>query len=131
MNKIFEAVKKIPQTAEKEKWLITLDKDEGTLFYSPQTIPDGAELFQITDESAVYLDKNADPKGIMIEYYNFNFVEHHPEFKSLSDKIFGKAERGGTDVVVKNPEKKDGDVLLFKALLEKTIIAGVVMEPAI
>ncbi len=129
MNTLFEAIKKIPEAAKDGKWVLTLDKDEGTLFYSPKEIPAEAELHQFTDESAIYLDKQSNPLGIMIEYYNLNFVEHHPEFKPLSDKVFGENDVDDKETVVKNPGKEDEDVLLFRSLLESTIIAEAFTKP--
>lgn len=124
---ISEAIKKIHETAKKDNWVLTLDRDEGTLFYSPQNIPDGAELYQVTDESAIYLDKYSNPLGVMIEYYNLNFVKHHPEFKILTDKVFG--DKDGDETTVKDPKKEGSDTLVFKSLLETTIIAEALTNP--
>jgi len=66
-EQIIEAVKSIPTIAEREKWVLTLDQEEGALFYSPKIIPDDAELHQVTDEYALYLDKDLNPKGVMVE----------------------------------------------------------------
>lgn len=131
MNNLYEAIKRIPEAAKDGNWVLTLDKDEGTLFYSPKDIPSEAELFQVTDESAIYLDKKSNPLGIMIEYYNVNFVEHHPEFKPLSDKIFGETDEDNKETVVKNPQKGDGDVSRFTSFLESTIIAEAFTKPVI
>lgn len=126
---INEAIKKIPETAKKDNWVLTLDRDEGTLFYSPRNIPDGAELYQVTDESALYLDKYSNPLGVMIEYYNINFVEHHPEFKDLTEKVFGESDKNDESTVVKDPREKDEDTLEFKSLLEDIIIGESLTKP--
>ena len=126
---ISEAIKKIPATAQKDSWVLTLDRDEGTLFYSPKNIPDGAELYQVTDESALYLDKYEKPLGVMIEYYNLNFVEHHPEFKNLTDKVFGKKDKSNLSTTVKDPKEKNDDTLKFKSLLENVIIGEALTKP--
>src|SRR3989344_3808358 len=55
-EKIINVVKNIPAIASKEGWVLTLDKDEGALFYAPKIMPNKTELFQITDEYAIYLD---------------------------------------------------------------------------
>lgn len=118
-EKIIEAVKNIPTTAEKEKWVLTLDREEGSLFYSPKSIPDGAELHQVTDEYALYMDKNFNPKGVMVEYYNVNFVKHHDSFKKLSSQIF----KGKEKIQTINPAGKEKEnATLLKALLESTLI---------
>lgn len=128
---ISEAIKKIPETAKKDSWVLTLDRDEGTLFYSPKNISDEAELYQVTDESALYIDKYSNPAGVMIEYYNLNFIEHHPEFKSLTDKVFGKKDKKDESTTVKDPKKEDGDTLVFQSLLEKLIMVDALTKPLV
>jgi hypothetical protein len=118
-EKLISAVRSIPAIADKEKWVLTLDREEGTLFYSPEVIPDGAELHQVTDEYALYLDKDYNPKGVMVEYYNVNFVKHHDLFEKLSSQIFKNKEK----VEMVNPiEKREEKAYLLKALLERTLI---------
>jgi hypothetical protein len=119
-KQLIEAVKNIPIIAQKERWELTLDKEEGSLFYSPKVIPAGAQLHQVTDEYAVYLDKNNQPKGIMIEYYGINFIKHHKLFKKLSTAVFTGDKK--IKVAGKNRDKNKEDVTVFKALLETTII---------
>ena len=118
-EKIIEAVKSIPTIAEKEKWILTLDQEEGTLFYSPKIISDNAELYQVTDEYALYLDKDLNPKGVMVEYYNVNFVKHHDGFEKLSKEIFKNTD---TVKTVDSDHAKKDKVTFLKALLETTLI---------
>jgi hypothetical protein len=42
MNKeqLVEIVKQVPARASAENWVMTLDQEEGTLFYSPRVIPE-------------------------------------------------------------------------------------------
>ena len=120
-GKLINAVRKIPSVAQKDSWVLTLDRDEGALFYAPKTISDKSELFQITDEYALYMDKAGSPEGVMIEYYGDNFVEHHPAFKKLSDTVFGKDDG---EIKTIDPRKaKQSDAMVLKELLEKTLIA--------
>lgn len=130
-NKIFEAVKKIPAVAAKEKWVITLDKNEGALFYSPRIIPDKTELYQVSDEYALYLDKKFNPRGVMVEYFSYNFVKHHPEISKLSKRVFKKAGKEQNEEIVVDPNKskKDDDVAILKSLLETTLIAESLASP--
>jgi hypothetical protein len=120
-KKLVKAVKNIPTTADLQQWVFTLDDEEGTLFYSPMKIPDNAELHQITDEYALYTDANLNPLGVMVEYYNVNFIKHHDLFEKLSLKIF----KGKEKVKVVDPKQVNGEkdtVQMFKALLERTLI---------
>lgn len=123
-EQLIEIVKKVPAKAGAENWVLTLDRDEGTLFYSPVNIPAGTELFQVTDEYSIYVDKGLAPHGVMIEYYNFNFIEHHPEFKIMTPKVFADERKEVETVSVRG--KRTEETTIFKALLEKTLIAEAV-----
>jgi len=115
-EKLLEAAKQVPIVAEKEKWVILLDKEEGTLYYSPKKISKGAELYQVSNEYALYLDKNFNPKGLMIEYYGENFLKHHKSFETLSKEMFG----GNKKTI--NRKIRNSKLPHFKALLESTLI---------
>ncbi|MBI2099729.1 MAG: hypothetical protein HYT48_00090 [Candidatus Vogelbacteria bacterium] len=127
-KQLIEAVKNVPIIAEQEHWVITLDKEEGTLFYSPEKIPK-AELHQITDEYALYLDKNLKPRGVVVEYFKENF-KHHRVFDKLSKELFG----GKEEVVVIDPSsnKRNDKAVTLTALLESLLIkeAGGKLIPA-
>ncbi|MEY4723166.1 MAG: hypothetical protein RLZZ324_679 [Candidatus Parcubacteria bacterium] len=120
-EQLVEIVKRVPQSSREGRWELTLDREENALFYSPAVIPDGTELFQVTDEYALYVDAAMRPQGVMVEYYDHNFIQHHPEFKIMSPKVFG----AGNVVVPKNHGKNE-DATVFKALFEKTLIAEAV-----
>jgi len=127
-EKLLKAIKNIPTFAEREKWVLTLDKEEGTLFYSPKSIPDGVELHQVTDEYALYLDKNNDPKGVMVEYYAVNFLKHHNEIRDLSPEIFKSDKK----INMVDPSKRNKKTKFFQSILERTLIteADTEMLPA-
>lgn len=117
---IIDAVKNIPLTAQKEKWVLTLDNDEGSFFYSPRRIPSGAMLYRVTDEYSIYLDDKLGLHGIMVECYNNNFVKHHPEFKIITQKIFDSNQK---KIKIVDPSKgKNDNANLFKTLFERTLI---------
>lgn len=118
-KKLKEAVKKIPGLAEKEGWVLTLDRDEGALFYSPKSIPAKSTLFQVTDEYALYVDKGFNPRGVMIEYFNANFLKHHRGLEKLSKKLFGSSKKIAT---VDPHAKVDFDAFVLKTLLEGVIV---------
>lgn len=126
-EKIFNLVNNIPLVAEKQKWVLTLDRDECTLFYAPKIIPDKSELFQITDEYAIYIDKDFNPQGLVIDYYGVNFVKHHPEFKKLGDDVFGKGREKIKTISLKETKEQD-KVAVFKSLIEKTLSAEVMKD---
>ena len=119
-EKIFESVKNIPIISEKQGWVFTLDREEGSLFYSPEILPDNVSLRQITDEYAVYFDKDLKPHGVMVEYFNQNFMQHHKSFKKLISEIF----TGNKKIQIIDPvsKKNKEEKTLLKALFENTLI---------
>lgn len=129
-KKLIEAVKSVPFIANKEGWVFTFDKEEGTLFYSPKIIPNGAELHQVTDEYALYLDKQFNPKAVMVEYFNHNFVKHHKIFEALSKRVFS----GKDKIKIVNPKlsKDNSDARTLKALFNDVLLeeAGSKLIPA-
>lgn len=118
-KEIIKAVKNIPETAEKESWVFTLDREEGTLFYSPKIIPKNTNLHQVTNEYALYIDKYFKPKGVMVECYNVNFTKHHKAIEKISLSVFSGKEK--VKVIDPNTNKKD-DVTSLRALFEDTLI---------
>lgn len=124
---VIDAVKSVPIAAEKERWVITFDKEEGTLFYSPRRIPDGAELRQVTDEYALYVDKQMNPRGVMIEYFNENFIKHHRPLRLLSNTIFKGRER--VQVIDPKTGKRNEKIAALAALLESALIKDAGMRP--
>ena len=117
---IKEAVEKIPSRATKERWVLTLDRDEGTFYYAPKVIPSNTELRQITDEYAVYFDKNLEPKGVMIEYYDVNFIKHHNKIAKISKKVFGT---GGKKTKTVDPTKGlKNEYMALKTILDSTLL---------
>lgn len=118
-EKLIEATKNIPIIAKKEGWGFTFDKEEGSLFYSPIRMPSRTELHQITEEYAVYFDKNQRPRGLMIEYFKENFLKHHKNFQKLSNEIFkgrGKVKR----VNLKKNSKEKSELL--SSFIESNLI---------
>ena len=124
-EKLIKAVKQIPAIAKKHRWVVTLDRDEGSLFYSPKRIPSGTNLFQVTDEYALYVDKKNVPQGVMVEYFEHNFIKHHEAFEALTDKLFTSPKE---IQVVNESANKSGTLKVFKELLEKTLIVEAMDE---
>jgi len=100
-EQLINAVRSVPKVAKRESWRVSLDSDEGTLFYSPKVIPDDSELHQITDEFALYIDRDSNPTGVVVEYFESNFKKHHElnenenpqSFKTLLEDILLKQAR--------------------------------------
>ncbi len=121
-TRILAAARSLPIVARDERWVFTLDRDEGALFYGPRSMPRGAHLRQVTDEYALYLNKAYRPCGLMIEYYEENFIKHHERFEKLSRKVFPK-QKGPVQVVDPRTAQQD-EPTYFRALLESTVAAS-------
>ena len=115
-------VKSIPQVAKKNGWVFSLDKEEDALFYSPAIVPDGARLYQVNDEFAIYLDREKQLQGVMSEYFTHNFVKHHEDMQKLIDRVFDSKGKNDIDEVDPQRETRD-EVKIFKGLFEKTLLA--------
>lgn len=120
---LVELVKGISQVAKRDGWVFSLDRDEDALFYSPPVIPAGAELHQVTDEFAVYLNQQKQLQGVMSEYFTNNFIKHHEDIQKLIDKVF--IDKKEIEEIDPQKEKSD-EVAVFKGLFEKTLIANAV-----
>lgn len=119
---IVNAVKVVPKTAKSEKWLFTYDPSEGSFYYSPRQIDRQAELFQVNEEFAIYLDKKTKaPKGVMVEYYKVNFLEHHPEFKLLDQTVFDAANENVQEATPDNNPDNNAAYSL-KVFFERTML---------
>jgi hypothetical protein len=111
-KKLVEAVKNIPTAADLQRWVFTIDNEEGTLFYSPKRISDNAELHQVTYEYTHYTDENLNPLVVMVDCYNVTFFKYRNLFKKLSLKIF----RGNDIVKVVDPGVKNSNKANVKCL---------------
>ncbi len=131
-EQLLEAVKNIPIASEQEEWSLTLDKEEGSLFYAPKVIPDGTQLHQITDEYALYIDKDLNPKGVVVEYYRANFLQHHNKaFKKISSDVFKENANDEVVTIDSRQLRENESAGIFKALLEVTLIKDAGINPVV
>jgi hypothetical protein len=125
---IVNATKCIPDRAAKDGWVFTLDKEEGALYYSPVRIPSDAQLFQASDEFAIYLDSKKQIHGVMIEYVNANFLKHHIEFEDSYEELFESASSKKKSIITVKPTSRNKETLKFRNMLENVLIKDAVLE---
>lgn len=118
-----KVIKDLTKRAKKQGWVFTFDKDEDAFFYSPEVIPDNAELRSVNDEFAVYLDKKQNICGVVLEYCGHNFIKHHDEFVEDFKKLFDTKKSNKTEKIVDPNKSKDKRVENFKVLFERTLIS--------
>ena len=117
-----EIIKELTKRAKKQGWVFTFGRDEDVLFYSPETIPNGAKLHSVNDEFSVYLDKKQKICGVVLEYCGHNFVKHHDEFVGYFKELFENNAKEDEKVI--DPSKtNDTTVKTFRALFERTLIS--------
>ena len=119
-EEVQEIVKQLAVKARENDWVFYLDKIDDTLYYSPSTVPNGAELYQVTDEFAVYLGKNRDLQGVAIEYYSNNFLSEHKSLKKLTEDVF-ILSNNVQEISLQKDE--DEQISLFRDLFERTLIS--------
>lgn len=64
-------------------WTLQYDPDVDQLFYGVKRIPKGYFLFELNDEINLYVDKNSRLRGMFVEYFQNNFLEHNKELRPV------------------------------------------------
>lgn len=104
----------ISKIAEEEKWEFEYDRELDYLYLAPKKIPNSAQIFNLTDEYAVYALPNGDIKGLLIEYFRSNFVKHNREFEGLM-RFFTKPKKGFQKI----DKRKEGRAKIYKKAIEQ------------
>ncbi len=95
-------------------WALEYDVDVDQLFYGVKKIPKGYFLFQLNDEINLFVNKNSSIRGMFVEYFGNNYLEHNKELKPVLQVFEGN---DGEPKKIRNIERlaleKD---LLFSAL---------------
>jgi len=69
--------------AMSDEWTLEYDADVDQLFFGVKKIPKGYFLFQVNDEINLFVDKNSRIRGMFVEYFQNNFLEHNKELKPV------------------------------------------------
>ncbi len=115
-DQLLELSNQVPVIGQKEHWSLRLERDEDTLFYSAKVIPKGSKLYSVNDEFSLYI-YNRRPVGLVIDYFETNFNEHHNELRELAKNIFDSRKQ----VVEVSAKKKE--VKQFQHSLIGTLLA--------
>jgi hypothetical protein len=127
-EEVIKAAQCVPSRGAKEGWCYTLDKEEGSLYYSPERLPSDARLFQVSKEFAVYVDSKKQAQGFMIEYVNANFLKHHTEFKDIYKELFESPASIKKAIVTIKPSAKKKEAVMFKRMLDGVLIEEMGLE---
>ncbi|MEK7479741.1 MAG: hypothetical protein AAB665_00465 [Patescibacteria group bacterium] len=97
--------------ATSENWVSHYDKDNDSFALHVPVLSGDTHKRYINDEFAFYLDKDANVKGIFIEYFTTNLISHHEkDLGSLRDSI--KQQEKGSDTSVIEFKKKDANKIV-------------------
>jgi len=115
-KKISEQVSNIRTIATRDSWIFDYDKDVDQMFYAPKVLPKDTFLISFNDEISLYLNKKSDIKGVFIEYFSHNFVQHDKNIQPAM-KIILKMQKYHTK------EMKTAEQIITQELEKKTIEA--------
>lgn len=65
------------------EWALEYDDDVDELYYGIKKIPKGYFLFQLNDEINLFVNKKSNIKGLFIEYFSNNYLEHNIKLKPV------------------------------------------------
>jgi archaellin len=120
LKKLKKSLDNIKQIAKREKWTIEYNKTIDAFYYSPKRLPNDTRLLSLTDEIALYVTPEAGVKGIFIEHFSTNFVEHHREFKKVFD-YFTKTK----DQIQREDRRKKQKTTIYKRDLEQSLLVSI------
>lgn len=75
-EKIEKQLRDLLSVAEKNQWRLSYDKFLDCLYISEKFIPQSTQLYTVGGEYTLYIGKNSKVRGIMIEYFNSNYLKH-------------------------------------------------------
>ena len=126
-KKLSRQIASIRSLAEKNKWIVEYDRSLDQLFFAPKVIPKGTFLVTVDNDISIYINKDSDVKGLFIEYFSHNFVEHDKEIKPafetlLKTRANSKKNKVAEDLVIKELELKTIESF-YKDIDDKTQLA--------
>lgn len=129
-KKIFDFAYHFSKIAKEEKWVPRYDIESDSFSLTVPMLPIDARIKYFDDEVALYITKNNDVKGIFIEYFKSNFVEHHKDFRSLLKDIKSKKRTEKNLIELKKSKVKEV-VSEFEEIIQESLIESIEFKPAI
>lgn len=91
-RKLFDFIYNFSEVAKKEKWVPRYDIESDSFSFSVSKIPNDARLKYFDNEIAFYITRNNDIKGLFIEYFKSNFIQHNKDMKKVISDIYKEKE---------------------------------------
>lgn len=82
-KKILDFAYSFAEVAQKQNWVPRYDTESDSLSFTVPKLPDDARIKYFNDEIALYLDQKDVIRGLFIEYFKSNFIEHHKDLKDV------------------------------------------------
>ncbi len=129
-KKILDFAYNFSEIVKKEKWVCRYDIESDSCSLAVPQLPNDARIKYFNDEVAFYITQNNDIKGIFVEYFRSNFVEHHKDFKELLKDVKQKKENEGVLIELKR-NKVNKVISKFEEVIQELLAKNVKFEPAI
>ena len=91
-KQVMDFIYSVSDVVNKEKWVLRYDFEADSLSCSVEDLPDDVTIRYFGDEFAFYQTKDGAIKGIFIEYFRSNFMEHHKEASDIESLLEEKDE---------------------------------------
>lgn len=108
-NKVKSEILHLDKLAKKDGWVVEYDSEMDSLEWGLPKMPRNARLYNVNKEISLYLTPKGLVKGVYIEYYRNNFVEHNIKFKKFSKLLANKTHKEGA-IKLKSGRKQDEEV---------------------
>ncbi|MBI4033564.1 hypothetical protein HY379_01055 [Candidatus Saccharibacteria bacterium] len=124
-NKIIAQLAGLPKIAKKENWQLDYDAKLDELTFGKAVMPKDSFLVNIGKEINLFLTPSSHVRGIFIEYFATNYLEHNVDFKPILD-ILEEATTNVEDELDKKALENELALESVNSLLEKdTLVTAV------
>jgi hypothetical protein len=92
---VLAQVASLSDIVKENSWEFDYDSSIDTLTYSEKVIPDNSFLVSVDDDISFYIDKEFKLRGLMIEYFRGNYIEHNKELEPVVKILITKTDKRG------------------------------------
>lgn len=118
-KKILDFIFKFQERVKKDGWVPSYDPEADSLAYRVEKLPADTRKKYFGEEIAFYLTPNSDVKGIFIEYYLSNFLEHQKELEELKKEVEQRIKKDG-NLIKLNRAKVKKSLPVLESILQES-----------
>ena len=93
-SKITNLIKNLAETAIKNNWIKTYDKELDYFCWSKVNLSKDTREIKISQEVLFYINSKEEIEGFGVEYLKNNFMEHNNRYKGLTKLFTEKTDEG-------------------------------------